>query len=109
MEQASTQRVVIVSTPAPDVADGIARALVTERLAACVTRIPGATSVYAWKGGIEQSEESLLFIKTDVRLVHECERLICELHPYEVPEIVSLPVGEIHAPYGAWLLASLRE
>ena len=84
-------------------ADRIARALVERRLAACVNIVPGLTSVYRWKGAIETDAENLLVIKTRRDRVDELRAALVALHPYEVPELIVLPVEAGHAPYLAWV------
>jgi periplasmic divalent cation tolerance protein len=82
----------------------IARALVQEKLAACVNVIPGATSYYEWQGTFCEDQETLLVIKTTAaRVTALCEALVA-LHPYEVPEVIALPVAAGHVPYLAWVL-----
>ncbi len=97
-------RVVALSTvgTAED-AERIARALVERRLAACVNVVPGVVSVYRWKGAVERDEERLLVIKTRAERLEELRRALVELHPYEVPELLALPVEAGHGPYLAWL------
>ena len=97
-------RVVALSTvgTAED-AERIARALVERRLAACVNVVPGVVSFYRWKGAVEKDEERLLVIKTRAERLEALREALVELHPYEVPELVALPVEAGHAPYLAWL------
>jgi periplasmic divalent cation tolerance protein len=99
-----SDRVVALSTvgTAED-AERIARALVERRLAACVNVVPGVVSVYRWKGAVERDEERLLVIKTRAERLEALRQALVELHPYEVPELVALPVEAGHAPYLAWL------
>jgi periplasmic divalent cation tolerance protein len=85
----------------------LAGGLVEQRHAACVSILPGLTSVYAWKGQIESAEESLLLIKTRLANFSELERFIKQQHPYEVPEILAIPVQEGSADYLAWLRESV--
>jgi periplasmic divalent cation tolerance protein len=85
----------------------LAGGLVEQRLAACVSILPGLTSVYAWKGQIESAEESLLLIKTRLANFSELERFIKQQHPYEVPEILAIPVQEGSADYLAWMRESV--
>ena len=97
-------RVVLCNTP-PDRAEDIARALVEKKLAACVNVLPGVTSIYRWKGAIETEQESTLFIKTrDDKLAALMDE-IRRIHPYEVPEIVALPVDPngVNPAYSKWV------
>lgn len=84
-------------------AERIARALVEGRLAACVNIVPGLTSVYRWKGAVETDAETLLVIKTRGERVEELRSALVGLHPYEVPELIVLPIQGGHPPYLAWL------
>jgi periplasmic divalent cation tolerance protein len=81
----------------------IGGALVEERLAACVNILPGMQSIYRWKGEVEQADEVLLLIKsTSQRFGALCDR-VKELHPYETPEIVALPVADGLGNYLGWI------
>jgi len=90
-------------------ADTLARALVERRLAACVNIVRGVCSVYRWKGDVTREEEQLLLIKTSERLLPEVRRTIRELHTYEVPEFVALPIRDGDPDYLAWLAAELAD
>ena len=95
----------IVLTNAPDraIAEKIARALVDQKLAACVNILAGAQSIYRWDGVVETAEEVPLLIKTRADIYSEVEAAIKELHPYELPEIVALPVAQGSREYLEWL------
>jgi periplasmic divalent cation tolerance protein len=84
-------------------ADTIARHLVEQRLAACVTRLGGARSVYRWRSGIERADELVLMIKTRRSRYAELEAAVQALHPYDVPELLATPVVAGAAPYLSWL------
>src|SRR5262249_58759557 len=86
--------IVYVTAGSPAEGERLARALVDERLAACVNRIATVQSVYRWEGKLEQSEEQLLIIKTQRRLFAALEKREPELHSYFIPEIVALPIIE---------------
>ena len=96
---------VVALSTAPDSgqADRIARILVEERLAACVSRVPGVRSLFRWEGAIESAEEILLLIKTHARKAPELTRRLAEIHPYDVPEILILPVAAGLGGYLDWL------
>ena len=98
----------IVITNAPDraVAQKIAHALVEQKLAACVNILADCTSVYRWQGKIETAGEVPLLIKTRAEIYPEVEAAIKNLHPYELPEIVALPVAEGSHAYLEWLNAA---
>jgi periplasmic divalent cation tolerance protein len=96
--------VVVLSTaPDPDTADRLARALLEARLAACVTRIPGVTSLFRWQEELEETEEVLLLVKTHASRAPALTRMLSELHPYEVPEILVLPVAAGLGAYLNWV------
>jgi len=81
----------------------IAGALVDAGLAACVNIIPGVRSVYRWQGKICDEEELLLLIKTTAARFEEVRRLVRSLHTYQVPEVISLPIGAADRDYISWL------
>jgi periplasmic divalent cation tolerance protein len=83
--------------------DRIAHALVEEKLAACVNRLPAIQSIYRWEGKVEQSAEELLVIKTKKALFPALEKRVRELHSYTVPEIIALPIVAGSEPYLDWL------
>ncbi len=95
----------LVLTTCPDAAaaDRIARALVSERLAACVNILPVARSVYWWKGRVESAAEQLLIIKSMTDAYSSIQKRIRELHPYELPEVIAVPVVDGLPDYLAWI------
>lgn len=103
-------RVVLCNCP-PDAADGIARALVVEGLAACVNVIPGVRSLYLWDGTLQEDAESTLLIKVPAERVGELAARTRELHPYELPEIVALEVDVAASDprYVAWVRSTARK
>jgi len=105
MEIGPDLSVVFVTAPTGEHAGNIARALVEGRLAACVNIVPGIRSIYRWKGGVCDDAEILLIIKTREALFEKLAAAIMELHPYETPEIISLPMGAGWKPYIDWLRA----
>jgi periplasmic divalent cation tolerance protein len=96
---------VVILTTTPDIllAKRIAHVLIEEHLAACVQLMPPMLSVYEWKGEIQGDEEIGLSIKTRASATQQVIDRIVELHPYEVPEVIVLPIIDGHAPYLAWL------
>lgn len=104
-----SERVVALSTvgTAED-AERIARALVARRLAACVNVVSGLVSVYRWKGAVEREEERLLVIKTRADRLSRLGKALVSLHPYEVPELLTLAVEDGYPPYLAWLDESVK-
>ena len=95
--------VVLSTVGTPDDAQRIARQLVERGLAACVNVVTGIGSVYRWKGQVESETEHLLVIKTTAEAFEPMRAALVSLHPYEVPEVLALPVRAGHGPYLAWL------
>lgn len=100
-------RIVLNTCPDTASARAIATALVERGLAACVNIVPGIESVYRWQGRVEQGQELLLIIKSNAEHYAALEQTILELHPYELPEIVALPLTAGLPAYLAWIDASL--
>jgi periplasmic divalent cation tolerance protein len=96
---------IVVLCAAPEDFDPgeLATTLIERSLAACVQVTPGVTSFYVWQGAMETSAEKLLLIKTRFGRFAEVEALIRSCHPYEVPEIIALPVSAGHEPYLSWI------
>jgi periplasmic divalent cation tolerance protein len=95
--------VVYVTAGSSAEASRLARALVEERLAACVSQVGPVQSVYHWDGKLEQSEEQLLMVKTKKELFSVLEKKVREMHSYSVPEIVALPIIDGSPAYLRWL------
>ncbi len=96
-------RVVLVTAPDPEVAGSLARALVAERLAACVNLVPGIRSLYRWEGEVQDDAEVLLVIKTTEGRVAPLAERVAALHPYDLPEVLALPAVGGSAPYLDWV------
>lgn len=96
-------RAVLVTAPDPETADRLGRTLVEERLAACANLVPGVVSLYRWDDEVQRDEEVLLVLKCTAPGVDDLRRRVVELHPYDVPEVLALPVTEGHAPYLQWV------
>jgi periplasmic divalent cation tolerance protein len=95
--------VVLVTCPDEASAGSIARALVEERLAACVNVTAEVRSIYRWRGSVEEARERLLIVKARADRLDALAARMTELHPYDVPEVLALPVGRGLAPYLDWL------
>ena len=95
--------VVLVTCPGQAVGVRIGRAVVEDRLAACVNVLPGLTSIFSWEGKVRRSGEALLVIKTRRSKFAALSRRVRELHPYSVPEIIALPVVAGSGPYLSWI------
>ena len=97
---------VLCSCPDETVALDIARILVKEGLAGCVNRLAPVTSIYRWEGQICEQPEQLLIIKTIPAHYEALEMRLKALHPYEIPEIIAIPVVAGSSQYLAWLAAA---
>jgi periplasmic divalent cation tolerance protein len=95
--------VVLVTAATREQALAIARALVEERLAACVNVVDGVTSVYRWEGKLNEDREALLVAKTRRALVDRVALRVRELHTYSCPEVIALPLAAGAPAYLAWL------
>jgi periplasmic divalent cation tolerance protein len=95
--------VAMTSCGSPEEARKIAHALTEARLAACVNIVPGISSIYRWKGQVEEASEVLLIVKTRSMLLPQLQRRLQELHSYEVPELIVLPITGGSPSYLAWL------
>ncbi|HEX9050084.1 MAG TPA: divalent-cation tolerance protein CutA [Anaeromyxobacter sp.] len=100
--------VVLVTTPSPERAAEIARTLVEERLAACGNVVPGLRSIYRWEGKVQDDAEALLLLKTTRARFDALRDRVLALHPYEVPEVIALPVEAGSAAYLAWIAGETR-
>ncbi|OHX14968.1 cation tolerance protein [Chromobacterium sphagni] len=94
---------VVCNVPDQQLAGQIAATLVAEQLAACVNILPPCRSVYRWQGAVEQAEETPLLIKTRRDAYPRLESRLAQLHPYEVPEIIALPLERGLPSYLTWV------
>jgi len=97
--------VVMCTCPDENTARDLATRLVAERLAACINRVPGVTSTYRWQGEVHEDAEVLLIAKTSSQQFEGLRDRIVELHPYDVPEVIALPVGDGLPAYLDWVVA----
>lgn len=106
---AESQIVIVLTTLGADT-DGsaFARTLIEEQLAACVSALPPMTSVYRWKGSIEEAREQQLVIKTTATCLAALEARFRTLHPYELPEFVVIRPADVSAVYGQWVGESVQ-
>lgn len=95
--------VLLTTCPDSETASHLAKTLISEHLAACVNIIPKIHSVYRWQDAVEETKEWLLIIKTLEEHYSVLEAKIQSLHPYQVPEIIALPVEKASASYLGWL------
>ncbi|WJW75285.1 divalent-cation tolerance protein CutA [Thiohalobacter sp. IOR34] len=104
-----SHQIAFCTVPDRETAERIAMALVERRLAACVNILPGLSSVYRWQGAVQHDEELLLLIKTRGGLASRLQAAIRELHPYELPEIVAVPIVAGLPDYLHWIDDNLAE
>lgn len=107
---ASATEIYLAWNTCPDegTARRIATRLVEEQLAACVNIVPEVTSIYRWQGAVETASECLLIIKTRAEQLSRLEQRIAELHPYDVPEFVTVAVEGGSEAYLRWLVEETR-
>ena len=99
---------VLTTVATAEQAAAIARTLVEERLAACVNQLPGCRSVYRWQGAIEEADETVLLIKTTRARHAALQKRLLALHPYELPELVTVTPDAVLPAYAAWVVAQTR-
>jgi len=99
--------VVLVTVPEAREADVLAEALLSDKLAACVNIIGGVRSLFLWKGKKDSAEECLLVAKTSQRLFEDFRKKVRELHSYDVPEIIALPIVRCDSDYFEWMTDEL--
>jgi periplasmic divalent cation tolerance protein len=99
--------VVLVTAPDADVAARIARTLVEEKLAACGNVLPQIRSIYRWEGNVEDAAEALLLLKTTRSRFKEVVDRVRQIHPYQVPEVVAVPIVAGLDAYLDWVVGSL--
>jgi len=102
------QIVILCTVPDRGSGEKIALALVEERLAACVNLVPGLSSTYRWQGKVEKAEECLLIIKTQGARFELVRERIKELHTYNLPEIIAVPISGGDDGYLRWLMENSK-
>lgn len=95
--------VVLITTGSTEEAQKIARALVEERLAACVNIVAPVQSVYRWQGEIQTDQEALLIVKTTTEAMEKLAKRVKQLHSYELPEVIALPILAGAEDYLRWI------
>jgi periplasmic divalent cation tolerance protein len=108
-ESPTTARIVLTTVASAGEASRIGRVLVSERLAACVTVIPSVESIYEWQGKTEVATETLMLLKTDAARIPALELRLHELHSYETPEFLVLPVEAGSVSYLNWMQSVLGD
>ena len=98
----------VVLNTCPDMvsAEKIARTLLERKLAACINVLPGIKSFYTWQGALENAQEHMLIIKAPTDTYPALEQAILELHPYELPEIIAVPISAGLSGYLTWITQS---
>lgn len=108
MSEPSTIMIVLVTGPDEKTLTSIAERVVEEGLAACVNVVPEVRSVYRWRERVETEREALAIIKTTGTAVARLQHRVLELHPYDVPEFIVLPVESGNPSYLDWITNSIR-
>jgi periplasmic divalent cation tolerance protein len=104
MDPQSPLQLVLITAPDLETARRLAQALVTSKIAACVNISPGLISIYHWEGALQEDQEVLLLVKTRESLVEsQLIPLVHELHPYDLPEIITLPIQGGSQDYLSWI------
>jgi periplasmic divalent cation tolerance protein len=99
----------LTTAPSAEAAKRLVRTLVERRLIACGTVLPGAVSTYWWRGAVTEEDEVVVVLKTTAARWSELAATLPGLHPYEVPELIALPVVGGHLPYLEWVRAETAE
>lgn len=102
-EGMETIRIVLCTLPSAETARQIGTLLVEKQLAACVNLIPAVESIYRWQGKVEQAAETLAIFKTSAAAYPAFEKALADLHPYDVPEIVTIEPCAVAETYAAWV------
>jgi periplasmic divalent cation tolerance protein len=100
--------VVLVTAPDHAVAERLVTMLVEERLAACGNIVAGVASIYRWEGAVERADEVLIILKTASSAVPQLSERVAALHPYDVPEVLALPVAAGLESYMTWIAANVN-
>jgi periplasmic divalent cation tolerance protein len=101
--------VVFITAPSIESAEAIGKSLVEKGLAACVNMIPAVTSVYVWEGELCREQEILMMAKSVISLFPSLEAHVKELHDYDEPEIIAVPITEGSESYLKWVRESCRK
>lgn len=100
--------VVLVTAPSEEKAAELARTVVEERLAACGNIVSRLRSIYRWEGKVQDEAEVLLILKTERARFEALRQRVVALHPYEVPEVIALPITAGHPAYLQWIAGCVR-
>jgi len=94
---------VLTTLPNSDAAADLAKKVVGEKLAACANILPAVRSIYRWQGAVQDENEVLVLLKTRRAQFERLKTRILELHPYDVPEVIAIPVEQGHGAYLDWI------
>jgi periplasmic divalent cation tolerance protein len=105
------ERAVLVYTTYPSIveAEQTGRALIEQRLCACVNILPGMVSLYWWQDKVDRGEEVVMIIKTRASLAEPVRKAVKQMHSYSTPAILVLPVENVDSDYHAWIMAETKE
>jgi len=99
---------VLTTLPNSDAAADLAKKVVGEKLAACANVMPAVRSIYRWQGAVQDENEVLVLLKTRQARFEKLKARILELHPYDVPEVIAIPVEQGHGAYLDWIANETR-
>ncbi|MEM9302218.1 MAG: divalent-cation tolerance protein CutA [Pseudomonadota bacterium] len=108
MTKPTEVQVVLCTCPDEETACALATTIVSERLAACANVLPAITSIYRWEGEVQQDPEALLIIKSTAAAFPALRDAIVAAHPYELPEVVAVPVGDGLEGYLGWVRSAVH-
>ena len=100
---------VYITTSGAEESHKIAHAVVSERLAACANQLDGMASTYWWGGEVVEEREGVVIVKTAEDRLATLRRRVCELHSYELPCVVALPIADVSADYRQWIIDETRD
>jgi len=103
MMKEASEIVVFITIDTKEEAQRIAKVLLEQRKAACVNIIPGVSSLFWWEDKLDSAQESLLIVKTKASVLNEVIRLVKEIHSYDVPEIIAMPIVGGNQDYLEWI------
>ena len=99
--------VILITSSSKEEAKKLTRVLIEEKLAACVNILSGVESLYWWKGKIESSKEWMLVVKTLGKMANKIVKRVKEIHSYEIPEVIALPIVQGNKDYLQWISDAL--
>lgn len=104
----SKYQIVLCTCPDRGCAERIANALLRQKLAACVSVLPGVVSWFWWNGKVDSADEHLLVVKTRADAFQKIQETVGKLHPYELPEVLAVPIADALAAYLRWVDESME-